>query len=384
MSVTPITVPPVLVDATAYQYFFTGNFFCGPWLVGSDLYAALAIIGGLDVRIEVVKSTDNGSTWNRQEDGNGSSISANGIIPLFTALQILWFFGAVNPIDVFDADYTDEQDFTFSGDSFGALNSDNSTTYVGAMRAGFRSDASVLVAYASGASLVEGRIFSGSWAAPFTIDATATGGSYALLVDASDVGHVLFLVGGSIDYRTVTGAGTVSGSVTIPDIIEPTDQAVADSGSLYLPFIQTSGLHARAILEVATGATSNPATASWSQYPVWSGTLDATSEDSSSFAILDGSDLLVFWINTTALGIARVYSARFNGSGFDSPVLFYDSSLYPPAGSTQNPTMRGLSVVNLAGTFVGIVAMDIDGSGNQTFYLSGGAPTFSGYRNRVY
>lgn len=387
MAVTEITIPPTLIDSTAWQYFFNTNKFVGPWPVGADLYAALAIIDGLDLRIEVVKSSDDGATWGRMDDGGGTSILTNGTTPLFVAAAILWFFGGVDPFDTFSPDVEDEQSFDFGTDLFQSLiTDDGGSAYSGGMIAALRSDGSAVVTFADSDGAVA-RIFSaGAFGGKFTIDALASAAPYALIVDSSDVAHVLVVNGASFDYYTITGSGTVAGPVNVADVIEPTDQGVANGGNLYLPFIDNSGLHPRAMFQYASGATSNPADASWNQYPVWAGTLDADSDDATSFAIMDGADVLVFWINTTAAGIARVYYAVFNGSGFDAPVLFYDSSLYPPAGATQDPTMRGLSIANLGGDFVAIAGIDPDGAGKQTYYLMAGStpPTSEGYSNAVF
>lgn len=151
--------------------------------------------------------------------------------------------------------------------------------------------------------------------------------------------------------------------------------------------MDTSGAHARVKVLYATGATSNPLDASWSIIDVWTSGLSPTSDDASVYSaqamIDDAGDLRVFWVNVDG-SANRMYSARFNGVGFDAPELFYDSSLYPPSGSTGDPTMLGVSIALLAGTYYGVTSMNIDGSGFQTFYLTPGGiipPSLTGYGN---
>lgn len=383
MSVVPITNPPILVDSTAVQFFFGLNKFAGPFQIGTDLYVALSMIDGIGTRVEVVQSTDGGSTWARLDDGGGTSILINGVCPLFTSTEILWFFGGVFPFDTFSANYEDAQVFDISTGLFGPLiASDGGSQYDGSMVAVRRSDGTVVLTFEDGIG-TEGRIYSaGVLGAPFTVEV----GSPPLgnLIDASDVVHVIVQdAGTAFNYYTVTGAGTVSGPANVGEIVQFFDQGVADGGNLAFPFINNLGPFPRAKLVYATGASSSPGTASWTQYAVWTSGLDADSVDQNSFAVMDGSDLLVFWINKTSTSQNRVYYAKFNGGGFDTPVLFYDSVADPPAGATMDPNMIGISVAKIGGAWVGIAGMNIDGSGFQTFYLTNGTVQ-SGYRNRLY
>jgi hypothetical protein len=390
MPVTPITSTPNLVDDFAIQFAFGFNSFIGAWKVGSALYAALMTEEGLGLRNQIVKSLDNGATWSRIDDGGGSS-SSSSTSAIFFSDRIDWFFGGVFPLDVADINFVDEQTFDIAMQIFQSLIT-GAAEYVGGMNAVLRSDGSVLCVYGDSGTPdgPTGRIFlGGAFGTPFNINGSTTAFTAGLAVDAADVGHQLFGTLFDTTYQTLSGGGTVSSEETIPGAMEPSDQSLAyDIDKLAFPFIWTNNgaLLGRVKLQHAVSASIDPTTAVWNQYDVWTGFfLPVDSVDSSAFAIMDGSDLLVFWINTLDTGIAKVYYAKFNGSGFDAPVLFYDSSLFPPVGATQNPTMRGISIAVIDGSYTAIVGMNAFGDHYRTYYVSnGGVVVLSGSRVRLY
>lgn len=381
MSVNEITTPPVLVDSDAFNFYDSS---IGPVKVASDLYVALQSFSGLAQRLQVLKSTDGGATWARLDDGSGSSFVTNGSVALFLSTGIFFLFGGVDPINTADSTKVDEQSFPYSSETFQSLVTAAITAYQGRLRGVLRSDDTAVATFRDNGD-INGVIFSGgSLGTPFSVDTGAITDNVCLIIDSSDVAHALFNIGGTVFYRTITGAGSVSGSVSIPDVPEQLAAGLADSGNLYYPWADFSGPFGRAQVEVATGATSNPATASWTQYQVWTSGLDADSNDDSPVMMMDGADPVVFWINETDAGISRIYSARFNGSGFDAPVLFYDSSLYPPTGATVDPTITRIAIANIGGAFVVILTMAIDGTGVHTYYgVSTSGPT-SGNTSYVY
>ncbi len=374
-----ITTPPVLVSDVDFDFASSS---IGPVEVGPDLYVALQSFGGLSTRFQVLKSSDGGATWARVDAGGGTSYITNGNAALFISTGIFFLFGGVNPANTSDATKVDEQSFVYASDTFQGLLTAAVTSYTGKLRAGIRSDDSAVAAFDDSGD-VKGVIFNGALGSVFAVEPSAT--HIALIVDASDVAHSLSNVSGVIKYRTITGAGSVSSSVTIPDVPEAGDPGygVADAGNLYYPWPDFSGPFSRAKCEVATGATSAPGTASWTEYPVWTTGLDSDSNDDSPIVIKSGADIFVFWINETDAGISRIYSARFNGAGFDAPVVFYDSSLYPPAGSVGDPTITRIDMAIVGGSLVSIITMGIgDGGGVKTFY--GQSAGGSGYLNYIY
>lgn len=395
MAVTPITTTPPLIDAALVQFYGTFNCFSGPIDHAGDLYAALFDVA--TVQLQIVKSTDSGATWSRVDDGAGATIITAGVVPVFgSASLIVWLFVALDSGGGSSPNFIDAQEFDLTSDTFGAIVADVTTDPAGSGQTFgvYRSDGSIVMLYpliVAGISEAWASVYAaGAFGAAFQVDAepAESVGPIGAVLDSSDVTHVIDFdaTSGDFRYSTIDAGNVVTGPEPVPAISSASavlDHPVADSGTLAFPYTDGSGAHARAKALIGTGATNDPATASWTVYDVWTAGLDATSEDSKPYAIMDGADLLVFWINTTAAGIARVYWAKFNGGGFDAPTLFYDSSLFPPAGATVDPTMRGLSVVNLAGAFVGIVGMNIDGTGFQSFYLKSGTAT-SGYRNRIY
>ncbi len=377
MPVTPITSTPTLIDASAYNFFDSS---IGPVLVGSDLYVALATLSGLGVRVQVVKSSDNGATWTREDNGSGSSILTNGIAAVFASVGVLFLFGGVFPIDTVDNTKVDEQSFLYATDLFQNLVVAGITFYGGALRAVVRSDDSAVATFSNTPDL-SGIVFSGgSFGSPFTVETSATA-QVCLIVDAADVAHSLYNLSGTVFYRTITGAGTVSGSIAIPDLPTADAGGVAEGGNLYYPYLDFTGPHLRVMFEVATGATSNPATATWSNYPVWTAGLDPLSEDGDPVAVMDGADAWVFWPNEDSAGINRIYAAKFNGAGFDAPIVYYDATLNPPAGSTIDPVILRIAIQKIGGAFVGVATIVISGGILKSYYLANGG---AGYRHRVY
>jgi hypothetical protein len=398
MAVIPITSAPPLIDTAALPRFITNVGFMGPLQDSTNLYAAL--VDQNTGAFAVSKSTDAGLTWSIQDAAGEVAPSVAGMVPVFgLSGEIVWLFVSVDSGGGFNANVIDAKPFGFGSDTFGSLVSVTPTgDPIGSGRTfgGLRSDSSILMLFSLTVASINQAwavVFSsGAFGSPFSLD-VAGGDSVSpigIVIDASDVAHVITFDAVALDtrYLTITLGGSVAAAVSIAAVSSASgvlDQPVAVAGTLAFPYLDGSGANTRGKLLYATGATSAPGTAAWTIYDIWTSGLEATSDDSDVFAVLDGSDLLVFWNNRTAAGISRMYCAKFNGSGFDAPVVFYDSSLYPPTGATIDPNMRGTSIAIIGGDFVGLTSMDIDGSGFESYYLvNGSAPPVSGYRNRVY
>lgn len=385
MAVVEITSIPPLVSSNSVQYFSFG--FVGPWQVGTNLYCVLGSLSGSDITLHVFKSTDGGTTWTAQDDSNVEAFNVGGQQSVFEADTITLFFTNVPPgdsdalpfdiaSDLYQTIVTATEPAGSPSEAFAALRSDGSIIYV------FRADGEVAA-----------RIFNGTLGTRFTVDSEVTANidNRSMVVDASDTTHVITVdvIGDETRYVTVDASDTASAHVVIPNIVNfAIGRPLAfDGDKLAFPYADATSGFFRIKLLYATGATTNPASASWSQIDVWTSGLDADSNDQDPFAILDtNGDLLVFWINSTSSGIYRMYYARFNGATFAVPVLFYDASLYPPAGATQDPILQANSLAIVDGLFTGITGMDIDGTGYQTFYLTNGGtpPVGDGYFHSMY
>lgn len=376
MAVTPITTAPTVIDASAFNFF---NSDIGPVLVGSALYIPLIDFSNI---VYVLKSTDSGATWTRMDSGSGAAVNAFATSTAFpgTGIQLFWL---------------DEQTFVFATDLFQATVSNpdpDAPFFVGVGR--IRSDGSVVLLWQDGntASIV-GQIFSGGgFAASFNVY-TEVGIPHipdviGLVIDSSDVAHALYLDNdtGLVNYSTIVGASTVAGPVALADVL-PSSRSystLANAGNLFYAY-HTGGVGSQVRVEIATGATSNPATAVWTNYLVRA--CPAGSIDAYPCMIMDGADVLVFWTNedvTSGTGDTILY-AKWNGAGFDAPVVWYDATAHPPAGGLQvTPFASLLSVSSVSGQFVGSVAMYQPGFVQKTFYLANPSGPTSGYRHRIY
>lgn len=384
-----VSTIPVLVNLTALD---ESGVFYGPYEVGSALYVVIADSGGPTEIVSVFKSTDSGTTWALQDT---ASTTNNGrYTPIFTSTTIHVVYARLGSPNVFG-----NVRFDIGSDSFlPAVETTVSHTLVAGQVAALRSDGSVFAGYAisdTGVEALYGNFFSGGvWGVESLLFQALAGenvSSMCSIVDAVDVTHFVFvhevLSVETIKYLTIDAGGSVSGDVTIPisNISSAIHPGLSWSGGLVFTYIDNVTLTSAAAM--ATGASSNPATAAWMATPLWSGTLLAGSSDNTPFPLLDGTaNLQVAFVNNDMSGVpSNIYMVDWNGSGFNPPVLFYDSIAYPPPGTAGNVAEFLESIVLNSGVYHMAFGANYGAGQPSTFFaFSGSTPVFSGYRNRVY
>lgn len=380
---------PVLIDLD--KFGSSGSFY-GPYQSGSALYVVIgeSVAGGIEAN--VFKSVDSGATWVSQDTGNRPTIANNGNFSIvFTPALvhiIAAYLGAPNLLV--------NSWFSLSTDLFlTPVSVTISHDLVAEQIAVLRGDGSVFVQYVISDTSIEALYFnvfsSGSWGTE-TLLTQGVGGEnlngIAAVVDSSDTAHFLWVLTAlsvdTVKYQTIDFGGTVSSSVNFPianfDLgLKP---AIVWSGVLVFPYVDLISFQARTAF--ATGATTNPSSASWTSAADWVGTLPPDStNNSTAFPLVNGSgDLEVYFVNLCASLGTQIYSVRWNGGAFDAPVLFYDPQVYPPPGTTPAVSLFLISLALNSGATQ--IVFGASGGVAGTFFANGGGAITSGYRNRVY
>lgn len=386
MAVTSI---PVLISDSRFGV----STLYGPYLAGGALYVVLGetVAGGQ--LISVYKSTDSGVTWVSQDAGSRPTIANNGTYSvIFQPATINLLYANLGVPNVLgNATYNISTDLFVSPVTVPVVHD-----LVAVQLSVQRSDGSIVVMYNISDTSVEALYFNtfsaGSWGTETLLTqglASQNLNSIAAVVDGSDITHLLWeltaMAVDTVKYQTIDAGGGVSGSVAFP--ISNFDlglkSAAIWSGVLVFPFVDTVTFLARTAF--ATGATSNPASASWTSADDWTGTLPIDSNNNSTAVpLLDSSgDLQVVFINNSVSAGNKVYSVRWGGAAFDTPVLFYDPATYPPPGTASTVFLFLISLA-LDGANLDLVFGAAYGGPNASTFFAGGGGAQSGYRNKVY
>lgn len=384
-----VTSVPVLIDLN--KFGASGSFY-GPYRSGGALYAVIVegVMAGNDAY--VFKSVDDGATWIAQDTGNRPTIANNGNFTVLFTPTVVYivaaYLGAPNLLV--------NSWFSLSTDLFlTPVSVTVAHDLVAEQVAVLRGDGSVFVQYNASDASVEALYFnvfaSGSWGTETLLTQGIVGenlNGIAAAVDSSDTVHFLWVITAlavdTVKYQTIDFGGTVSSSVNLPiaNFDLGVKVGIVWSGVLVFPYVDLVSFQARTAF--ATGATTNPSSASWTSAADWVGTLPPDStNNSTAFPLVNGSgDLEVYFVNLcTSLG-TQIYSVRWNGGTFDAPVLFYDPQVYPPPGTTPAVSLFLISLALNSGATQ--IVFGASGGVAGTFFANGGGAITSGYRNRVY
>ncbi len=356
-----IQAPVILADSPTTYYSFEPDFgnrngetFVGPVeRLNGDLYLA-----GWDTvsdLLVVLKSTDGGSAWAKQDVAHQPTLYPGGldIVAVVNTLHIL-YCPAIDSLAI--------QQFDMATDTFGAASptKSNSSSFFASTCRLARVSSGDLYAFWNEADAsfltnpIKYAVYNGaSWGSTQTI-ITAANKNYGLrgaIADASDLIHIVFQDGASsistsriLTYRSLTTGGTVSASTVIENVSRNADWLVGRL-AIWIPV-------ADPILVVPTPRMTAP----FDKSSVYLGTHLAgpisfdplvqlntsigSTADAYMYAVLSANHttVYVFWasrLNDGGSQIDALYYSSNNGGGWSAPVLFYDAVANPP---TSTPT----------------------------------------------
>lgn len=361
-----------------------GSHFFGPFVVGPALYLILVresshpapVTGNL----KVFKSIDNGKTWNSMDDAHSPATDSSTAEAILNGgvFTICYCAGTINnPLKVIT--------FNTATDTFGVPSVDGPFTGSSARIAQF-ANGDLCIAYDQfgGGSPVNALIFSGGAFAAAVLIPNSKNSIGTIVMGANNIAQIFYYdqnaPGINVFFRTFTDGAALGAEqnvfssatfINTPGSGIPIGRTLIWNGNFIVPYYGgPNGNQAG----VWTGA---PYTA-----PVWSFTIvDPVSQgpqvpgvqsgDVAAFAFVDSSNnLLLMWItqndganpNPPLPGSINFISYAMNsGSGFGSPILFYNETTNPQTVDPLHPNdfLHTLSAAKVSGTLAAITAMDL-------------------------
>jgi len=374
-----VTLPPIVFtpDSRDDQ---NGSHYCGPFIVGKNLYVVLATSNF--TFLGIFKSTDNGLTWNRMDQTHAPGIAVGGVQTMFDAILQGTVFTILygNPIGGAPKLIT----FDTGTDTYGSPSVDGPGS-ASMVRLAVFSNGDLLAVYLD--TSIPGPAFTifsaGAWGVEnsFVGNVSITG----LVMGPDDIARLFYYThpaGVTVSMRTFTHAGVISAQSAVFSSTYranqegvfnefPCGRPVIWNGSLILPYYgNPAGSGVQSGVYIGTPYTA----------PVWTFTLvdtlgwAATELDSYGYSFIDANNnLYLFWCSIdTANNISRIYYAVNSGAGFGPPVFFYDEIANPPTEGTIpfGTVVRTLSATLFPTGNFGAVTSATDGCAG--FYLFAG------------
>lgn len=358
-----VTTPPIMIDPAFFSRIArtadsTGwsDPVCGPFPVGSSWYAFLqrndgCPASGIDARIGIWKSTDDGATWVLQDSANSPPDLLFADIPRFNPISGIIEVAYVDLVTATTVLYGFDTATDLWGSPSASTGGAPGTTGSHGLELARLSNGDFFVFFAPGAGtgLFYRKFSGGTWGAATNIDAAGRHIN-AVLVDSSDRIHIAYIRTGTVlRYLQMDGAGTTSGGATLITGASsvPVGAMQIIGTSLYIPWVDNQ-----------IGGTPNVSVGTPLNAPVFTTvqvSADATSasvhQDYCNTALDSTGQLVYFWteVNVSDGSILDVVNmAKFNGATFDPQTVFYDANTNPPATgvSASGQFIHTISVAN--------------------------------------
>jgi hypothetical protein len=294
------------------------------------------------------KSTDNGTTWTEQDVANKPTFSGSQAASAFlvsTDIRIAWV--SSTGIKIVDFDTSTD---TYGTPTAAATSSTSSCQFVYLAQLSGGNDR-IYDLDNGGTVLMYWSEYSGSWSARTLVSDNLGGNAAAqpqFLLGTSDVIHLWWQNDGfalrNVYYRQLSAAGVlgaiqtiISGSSSFNAIGRP----VIWNGKIVLPYVRQAGFgdNRPAVMIGDTEAS-----------PTWtSEDIDASQPDADHcFAWVDGSTLYVWYLVEDNNTLHQIYYAENSGSGWSTPILFYDEVADPITPAPPTQFVHNLSFTKLA------------------------------------
>jgi hypothetical protein len=373
-------IPPARDDTTGSHYF-------GPYAIGLNLYAVLGTSNF--TFLSVWKSTDNGATWNRLDQSHAPRMDTN---EEFDVILVGTVFNILLPTISEDGMNVNLEVITFDTgtDTYGAYIGPGTQNATMPRLAQFGNGDLLAMYFDTSIPGVSLAIFSGGvWGAPTSF---GPGGSITgLVIGADDIARLFYFThtGGGVQVfmRTFTHGGVLSGQTAVFTSTYranqestykefPVGRIVIWNGNLILPYYgNPAGSGKQAGIYIGAPYTAPVWTFLLVDTLTWAG----TELDSYAYAFIDSSNnLYLFWCaNDPTNNIGQLYYAVNTGSGFGTPVLYYDLIANPPAPLGPSDPVWGTVTRTLGATLYsngkfGVISSATDGCAG--FYLGPAAP----------